>query len=71
MDEQILTLKNRIKEHRGRLNISQALLAEAINCDRMTIGNYETGKTTPDVVAALLIADAFGVTVHEVFEINK
>jgi putative transcriptional regulator len=66
-----LILKNRIKEHRGRLNITQDELSKRIEVDRMTINNIETGKTTPSVITALLIASIFNVSVNEVFEINK
>jgi len=70
-EQEELILKNRIKEHRGRLNMSQEQLADAIRVNRMTIGNYETGKSTPCIVSALLIAEQFGVTVEQIFEINK
>jgi putative transcriptional regulator len=66
-----LILKNRIKEHRGRLNITQDELSKRIEVDRMTINNIETGKTTPSIITGLLIAEAFSVSVNEVFEINK
>ena len=66
-----LILKNRIKEHRGRLNITQEELSKRIEVDRMTINNIETGKTTPSVITGLLIAEVFSVSVNEVFEINK
>jgi putative transcriptional regulator len=66
-----LILKNRIKEHRGRLNITQDELSKRIDVDRMTINNIETGKTTPSVITGLLIAEVFSVSVNEVFEINK
>jgi putative transcriptional regulator len=66
-----IILKNRIKEHRGRLNITQDELSKRIEVDRMTINNIETGKTTPSVITGLLIAEVFSVSVNEVFEINK
>lgn len=66
-----LILKNRIKEHRGRLNITQDELSKRVEVDRMTINNIETGKTTPSIITGLLIAEAFSVSVNEVFEINK
>ena len=63
-------LKNRIKEHRGRLNITQEELAKKVEVDRMTINNIETGKTTPSIITCLFIARAFSVSIHEVFEIH-
>jgi putative transcriptional regulator len=65
-----IILKNRIKEHRGRLNITQFELSIKVDVDRMTINNIETGKTTPSIITCLLIAKAFNVKVDEVFEIN-
>ena len=61
-------LHNKMREHRGRLNMSQDYLAMRIGKNRMTIVNYETGKTHPDVLMALRIAEVFGVTVEEVFQ---
>jgi putative transcriptional regulator len=66
-----IILKNRIKEHRGRLNITQDELSKRVDVDRMTINNIETGKTTPSIITGLLIAEVFSVSVNEVFEINK
>lgn len=68
--EKTITLKNRMREHRGRLYMSQRLLAEEVGVDKMTIGNYETGKTNPDIVSCLLIARVFGVKVEEVFALE-
>lgn len=50
--------------------MSQRLLAEEVGVDKMTIGNYETGKTNPDIVSCLLIARVFGVKVEEVFALE-
>ena len=44
--------------------MSQAELAAALSCSRMTINNYETEKRVPDMDFALSVASFFGVTVE-------
>lgn len=44
--------------------MSQAELAAALSCSRMTINNYETEKRVPDMDFALSAASFFGVTVE-------
>lgn len=68
--EETQFLKNRLREHRGRLNMTQGDLADEIGTSRNTIGNIEAGKHEPGIITALRIAAAFGVTVNEVFEIK-
>lgn len=66
-----IVLKNKIREHRARLRMSQEELAKLIGVDRMTIGNHEAGRTTPDMISGLLMARAFGCAIEQIFEINQ
>ena len=52
----------RIREKRG---MSQAALAKALNVSQGTIGNWETGKRTPDADMLKTISQFFKVTVDE------
>ena len=62
---------NRIKEHRARLNLSQAELARIVGVRRETISNLEKGKYNPSLVLAWNIAQVFGVSIEEVFTVTE
>lgn len=66
----MIVLNNRIKELRARLNMSQGLLAEYVGVTRNTISNIESGRTTPDIVKGLQIAEALQTPFDEVFKIE-
>lgn len=63
-------LKNRIKEHRARRNISQTILAEEVGITRVTMGNIETGKAAPSFIVAWKLAEAFEVAIEELFTLE-
>lgn len=52
-----------LARHRARLG--QVELAEAVDVTQTTISAWETGRRTPDLVAALRVAKACGVTLDE------
>lgn len=54
----------RIKTLREEKGMSQAELATALGCSRMTINNYETEKRIPDIEFAMNLANYFDVTVE-------
>lgn len=54
----------RIRLLREERKLSQAELAIALSCSRMTINNYETEKRVPDMDFVLSAAAYFGVTVE-------
>jgi putative transcriptional regulator len=64
-------LKNSIKVHRARLDLTQEKLAELVGVTRKTINTVEKGYFVPSTVLALKIARVFGVTVEEVFKLEK
>ena len=53
----------RIRERRERAGLTQAQLAEAAFVTRQSVGNWEGGKTLPDVQSLQLVAQALGTTV--------
>ena len=55
---------DRIKTLREEKGMSQAELAVAIGCSRMTINNYETEKRIPDIEFSMNLANYFDVTVE-------
>ena len=66
MEDQLI-LKNRIKEMRSELGLSQAQLAEMVGVSRNTISSIETGKYNPSLELAFAISDFFGKRIEEIF----
>ena len=54
MDEKFV-LKNRLKEARAELGISQKQLAEVVGVSRNTISSIETGQFSPTAKLALIL----------------
>jgi putative transcriptional regulator len=63
-------LQNRLREHRARLRITQAELAERIAVSRKTINTVENGIFVPSTVLALRLARALGVRVEDLFHLG-
>ena len=57
MDE-LLILKNRLKEARVEKGLSQAQLAELVGVSRNTISSIETGQFNPTAKLALILCIA-------------
>jgi putative transcriptional regulator len=60
-------MKNRIRVLRAERQWSQAELAERVGVSRNSINSVENGKFEPSLPLAFRIADAFGLTIEEVF----
>lgn len=60
-------MKNRIRVLRAERRWSQAELAERVGVSRNSINSIENGKFDPSLPLAFRIADAFALTVEEVF----
>lgn len=63
--------ENRVRELRARFRWTQQDLADAIGVTRQTIGLIEKGDYSPSVTMALKIANAFNVSVEEVFYLKE
>lgn len=61
-------LRNWIKMHRARLDLTQESLANIVGCTRQTIISIEKNRYTPSVELAMKIARALDMTVDELFE---
>ena len=57
MDDK-LVLKNRIKEARQKLGLSQEALANLVGVSRNTISSIETGQFSPTAKLALILCIA-------------
>ena len=66
MDE-LLILKNRLKEARMEKGLSQAQLAELVGVSRNTISSIETGQFNPTAKLALILCIALDKKFEELF----
>jgi putative transcriptional regulator len=63
-------LKNSIKVHRAKKDLTQEQLAELVGVTRTTINFVERGRWVPSTVLALKIAKVFEVPFEEVFYLD-
>ncbi len=68
MDNQ---LDNNIAKFRSKQKLSQQDLADAIGVSRKTISTVETGRFTPSVIIALKLAQFFGSSVEDLFQLDE
>jgi putative transcriptional regulator len=61
-------MKNRIRVLRAEKAWSQAELADHVRVSRNSINAIENGRFDPSLPLAFRIADAFGLSVEEVFD---
>ena len=66
MDE-LLILKNRLKEARTEKGLSQAQLSELVGVSRNTISSIETGQFNPTAKLALILCIALDKKFEELF----
>jgi putative transcriptional regulator len=60
-------LKNRIKEFRDKLGLTQDDLADMVDVSRQTIISLEKDKYNPSIHLAHKIAVTFNLTIEELF----
>lgn len=63
-------MKNRIKERRNKLGITQEELAEKAGVRRETIVFLEQGKYNPSLVLAYNVAKALKAKIDDIFELD-
>lgn len=66
MDDKLI-LKNRLKEARTELKLSQNQLAEMVGVSRNTISSIETGQFNPTAKLALVLCIALDKKFEELF----
>ena len=64
-------LVNGLKERRAELGLTQAELADRVGVTRKTVNTVENGVFTPSTILALKLAEALGVSVEQLFRIEK
>lgn len=65
-----MKLRNHIKQHRARLDLTQEDLARRVGVRRQTILAIEKGKFVPSALLAFRLAEALGMPVAELFEME-
>ena len=64
-------MKNKIPVARAEERMTQQQLADAVGVSRQTINAIESGKFVPSTVLALKIAQNFGKSVEEIFQLEE
>jgi len=64
------TLRNQIKVYRAMHDWTQEELASRVGVTRKTINTVENGRFIPSAYLAIKIAQVFGVTVEDVFQLD-
>ena len=63
-------MKNKIRVARAEERMTQQQLADAVGVSRQTINAIESDKFVPSTVLALKIAQNFGKSVEEIFQLE-
>lgn len=64
-------LANRIKSEREQAELTQAALAELVGVSRKTINTVENGVFTPSATLAIKLAQSLGLSVEQLFWIER
>ena len=64
-----MKLRNQVKQHRARLDLTQQDLAARVGVRRQTILAIEKGHYVPSALLAFRIAQVFGMKVDDLFEL--
>ena len=63
--------KNRIRDLREDMDLRQIDVSNATGIDQKTLANYETGKTNPDSIALIKLADFFNGSIDYLVGYSK
>lgn len=63
-------MNNKIRVARAEVRMTQQQLADAAGVSRQTINAIESGKFVPSTVLALKMAQIFGKSVEEIFQLE-
>lgn len=63
-------MKNRVRELREQLGLSQAQLGAAMGVSRQTINSIERGRYLPSLPLAFALARYFETTAEELFDVD-
>ncbi len=60
-------MKNRVEQLRKERGLRQEEFARQIRVSRQTVSSIETGRYSPSLELAFVIADFFGLRIEEIF----
>jgi putative transcriptional regulator len=63
--------KNRLREFRERMGLTQDKLADRVKVSRQTINSIEAGRYVPSLELALSFGQVFGCKVEDLFGIPE
>ena len=66
-----ITISNRVKALRSDRGWTQEQLASAVGVSRQSINSIERDRYVPSLPLAMLLAEAFGCSLEEVFTLEK
>ncbi|AOV94721.1 hypothetical protein AQV86_02235 [Nanohaloarchaea archaeon SG9] len=66
-----MKIKNQVREHREKKEITQEQLSRELDVSRQTVNSIENGKYNPSLELALKIAEAFNTEVEKIFQLEK
>jgi putative transcriptional regulator len=61
-------VRNRVREQRSHLGLTQAQVATALGVSRQTVISIESGRYLPSLPLAFRIGRLFGVPLEQLFE---
>jgi putative transcriptional regulator len=64
-------VRNRVRERRSQVGLTQADLAAALGVSRQTVISIESGRYLPSLSLAFRIARLFEVPLEQLFEPNE
>lgn len=62
-------MKNNLQKIRWEKNLSQKTLSQKSNVPQSVISSVENGLTVPNLITALRLAKALGVSIEDIFSL--
>jgi transcriptional regulator with XRE-family HTH domain len=63
-----MDISERLKEARQNIGMTQDQVAERIMVSRVTISNWENGKSLPDVVSLISLSDLYSISLDDLLK---
>ena len=60
-----MEISEKLKEARQKIGMTQDQIAEKIMVSRVTVSNWENGKSLPDIVSLISLSDLYGISLDE------
>ena len=63
-----MDISERLKEARQNIGMTQDQVAEKIMVSRVTVSNWENGKSLPDVVSLISLSDLYSISLDDLLK---